>query len=549
MPIFLLFPRSANQSPEALKPLVRGLVCTLCSALVATAAHAQAIPDPALILQEQLRRIDNGASSLPAPPKANLQPAPRAQLPDVGTTVDIREIQFSRSVLLSDKELRTLAAKYVGRSLTTADLQQLLDAIAELYQSKGVLTAVGVLPQQDLKTGLLRVVLVEGRFGDIAVKVEPPGSPDWVKKWFSLPADEVIDSEQLRRQLALFNLTSDFNAQAQFVPGASFGISDLAVEVTDSARLQTWAMLDSYSGQAKASQSLSLGLRWAPVSARGGRLDLALLGTANAHTVSGAFSMPVGVTGWRAGLNAAASRSNFRVPSTTSAPDLALQGSSESLGAELERTWVLTAPWVIIGSASAGSLKSTTELLGVTLAQNQLDKLALSARVRFETAARKVNLRTSLVTARSNGLAHSYLDTSGQWRQTIDARGQWQWRVAGQLRTNDRGQPGSADAFALGGPESLRGFNSNTLSGSSGYALQLELRRQLLGEGNGRTEGFIFRDEGRAKGSGHQQAESMGFGIQTQVTGNVGVDAVFSRQTQGLQGQKNRLNLRLVASW
>lgn len=235
------------------------------------------------------------------------------------------------------------------------------------------------------------------------------------------------------------------------------------------------------------------------------------------------------------------------MPSSNNLPDLLLQGSSESVGAEVEHTWVLAAPWLLTGSAS---LRSKTDLDGVTLVENELDKLAVSVRLSHETATSKAHLRTSLVTAQRPGASHGYLDMSGQWRQAIDARGLWHFRAAGMLRTNARGLPGSSDAFSLGGQESLRGFDANKVMGSTGHALELELRRQLLNTGTRRIEGMIFLDTGRARDAGMTNAAAaVGVGIQAQLSEVIGADVTLSRQTEGLQGDRNRINLRLVGAW
>lgn len=549
-----VLPSGQARRPAATRqPLTTAVLLALGGAFAPGPGHAQTAPDPALFMQEQLRRMGSGASSLHQASQPALPAAPRPAAPDLVAKVHIREIQFSRSELLGAGELRALADGFVGRSLATSDLQQLLDAIASLYESKGILSAAGVLPQQDLQSGVLRVLLVEGRLGEVLVgplEAGAPVNPDWVQTWFALPSGEVIANEQLRRRLALFNLASDFQAQARFVPGARFGVSDLAVDVTEPVRLQTWAMADTHPGHTGARHSLALGLRWAPASARGGRADAAVLGNAEGRTVTGAFSMPMGVQGWRAGLNASASRSSVRVASTTASPDLILHGASESLGTELEHTRVLAAPWVLTSSVSAGSLKSTTSLDGLTLVANQLDKLALSVRISHETATSKGHVRTSVVSARSGGLRHGYVETSAHWRQALDARGLWQWRATGQLRSGVDGLPGSNDAWAAGGVDSLRGFDANTLIGWRGHALQLELRRQLHGEGRRRLEGFAFVDGARAQAADiAPSARSMGAGMQTQLSESVGVDLTFSRQLQGLRGQRSRLNVRLVAAW
>lgn len=61
---------------------------------------------------------------------------------------------------------------------------------------------------------------------------------------------------------------------------------------------------------------------------------------------------------------------------------------------------------------------------------------------------------------------------------------------------------------------------------------------------------MVFLDTGRAREAGMSKAAAaVGVGIQAQLSEVIGVDVTLSRQMEGLQGDRNRVNLRLVGAW
>ncbi|MBU0837307.1 MAG: hypothetical protein KJ945_08255, partial [Gammaproteobacteria bacterium] len=219
------------------------------------------------------------------------------------------EVLFSPSELLDDDELRGLAQPYLGRDVSSQDLNAFLRAIQALYLSKCVTTAVPVLPQQDLRSGTLRVLMVEGRLGAVKVEGASAIDPTWVGQWFDLAAGSVIRPEELERRLGVFNVASDFAAQAAYVPGAEFGRSDLLVHVPERSKAQVWGLVDLPDTGSSARSSVIAGLRLSPLGLRGGRFDVMAIAGENAATLSLSGSLPLGHQGWRLGASASGSRS------------------------------------------------------------------------------------------------------------------------------------------------------------------------------------------------------------------------------------------------
>lgn len=517
--------------------------------LLSSWAQAQALPDPGTYLNEQLRQIDRAAPRPSAPATPEVPPA-REPVPADARTATITEIQFSRTELLEAQALQSLGQRYVGRALSSADLQALLDDIGQLYRERDIATAAAVLPQQDLQSGRLRVLLVEGRLGNVRVSAEGGADTGWVQQWFDLPAGEVVRSQTLRQRLVLFNNASDMSANAAFVPGQQFGVSDLVVEVPAPQRLQLWSFVESTRGEDATGQQRAVGLRLAPLGARGGRLDAAALATAAGHTLTASASLPIGAQGWRAGVSAAQSRTETRVAGSAPGDDLLLDGRSTAVSLDIGKTWVLSEPWLLSAGLTVGTLGSSTHIQDLELFRQRVNKVALHTLLNRDTGRARSLLRASVVDGRHQHQGFSYLELAGNHQSALDQGGRWQWRVGGLLRAAPGGLPPASERLQLGGLDTVRGHDSGAASGERGYALQLELRHRHEAEDGLGLETYAFWDHGRVQGApiGARLA-SVGLGLQMRLGPHLGLDLLGSRQHTPSAGSRHRITARLVASW
>lgn len=527
------------------------LCVSVCLLSPVHALHAQGVDTgkPAQIWQDQLRRLER---LTPATPRTETPPAqaPQGVAPASVARVVFSEIQFSKSALLSEEALRPIGLRYVGRALQTSDIQAMLDDITALYREKGILTALPVLPQQDLNSGILKVLLVEGRLGRVTVRKPGDADPAWVERWFDLPPGEVVTDEALNNRLALFNASSDWAAQAEFVAGERFGVSDLAVDLSDLSRSQFWSVLEGTGGHSATPAMLALGWRWAPVSQVGGRVDAALVSTRQGKTLTAATSWPIGVTGWRLGLNGSVSRTRTVVASEVpNKSPLVLDGASSGLSAELGRTWILDRNWTL-GSVLQWSHLTSRVSLAPTPLTDTLHRLSLTSQLQYEKGLQRASFKQVLSSSTSQNLRYHYLDLSAQAQTALDTQGQWLGRITAQARVASHGQSNATEQLTLGGAETVRGFDAGTLSGEKGHATQIELRYRPTPGDAAQTEIVVFTDAGQAwSPDARKRIASVGIGLQTRLSDRVGVDLSATRPLRATADQHTRLQMRLVGSW
>jgi len=505
--------------------------------------------DPAGVLrQDHLKRIEQAAPStpvLPAPKAA----APEPAAPASAAVVLISEIQFSKSELLSDADLQAVAKPYVGRQLSAADIQHLLDDVTKLYQSKGILTGVPVLPQQDLQTGVMRILLVEGRFGEVKVPHADTANADWVKRWFDLQANTVLKQEELRQRVVRFNYASDYSATAEMVAGPQFGQTDLSVEVAKTKQLQGWGFYDTSTASRPASLSqLGVGLRVIPLTAYGGRLDMSTVSTDIGSTLSAATSLPLGTDGWRTGLSGSSARSATKVAGSSA--DLNIKGESSSMSWDVSRTWVLDEPLVMVTALSLGQNRSKTKVDDTTLLDRQANTLSLLGTWYYDSPNQRGYLRTNYSIGAENA-AYSYLEFTGIWRSALDDSAMWFFRTGGLGRFKPDGILSTLDLFYLGGYDTVRGFDLGAANGDHGLSTQWEIRRSLKDFAWETTEAYAFVDWGQTLDAITQAPHTLsstGFGVQAKFRDQLGVEVMATQQLSAPTVSPTRLMLRLTLS-
>lgn len=183
-------------------------------------AQAQNMDPGARMLGDLERARRAAEQNTPAPTPEALAPQSLQDIEFSGR-VRLREVQFSPSELLSADTLRELANSVLDRELSSSDLKGFLQTIQKLYLAMGVEHAAPVLPAQDLKTGVLRVLLVEGRLGQVKTHEGLNIDMTRLRGWWRHAPGQVIRSSTLTEDLAVFNAATELNLQGQLVAGGN----------------------------------------------------------------------------------------------------------------------------------------------------------------------------------------------------------------------------------------------------------------------------------------------------------------------------------------
>jgi len=235
------------------------------------------------------------------------QTAPPPKPPDAGAEFVLKGIAYRGTTEMQDSTLSTLAAGYIGRRVTLADLEKLAELVTLEYRARGFFLAQAIVPQQRIEDGQAEITVLEGRLGQVKLKVaaDAPTSEERVRAVLAhLEPGKALQHTSYERTMLLLSDLPGLKVQAGLEQGAETGTTDLVVEVSAAEkRWQASLEADNYGTAASGRERLSATLRYASPFGIGDNLDARLMSSSSAHQTFGrlSYEAPLGADGLRLG--------------------------------------------------------------------------------------------------------------------------------------------------------------------------------------------------------------------------------------------------------
>ncbi|MFY9166740.1 MAG: ShlB/FhaC/HecB family hemolysin secretion/activation protein [Desulfomonilia bacterium] len=455
-------------------------------------------------LEETLREREK-----PAPEEGRIEDktkeAPEPGLRAEEQTIFVSRIETSRSEVLSQEEIQGITGEYEGKSLRITDLFEVIRRINELYARKSV-AARAVLPPQKVEKGVVRIELIEGRVGNIAVEDNRYTRDSFFTNRTTLKSGDIVRLDELERSLVFINTTSYVDARAELRPGGAPGTTDCIIKVREPENYQAALFSDNAGNDTVGLYRFGMMLGNRSLFGYRDSLFLNAFFTKKKGTVAGsaAYSLPVGALGTRLGLSY-----EYNQIEIISGPYkvLDITGESSEAGIDLSHPFIVDPAFRLNGFTGFHFEGSSTDFDGETL---------------FSTRIRTMNAGFDIQTIDAGG---SWF-TQHRFTQGVHAFGgdveflrynpsllrqqiladdlMFIFRVNAQLTRKENLPP--SEQFQIGGAASVRGYPEGFLIGDKGYLVNAELHFPLpftetgvLGTGAGdRLRGIVFVDHGGA---------------------------------------------------
>ncbi|MBN8464843.1 MAG: ShlB/FhaC/HecB family hemolysin secretion/activation protein [Dechloromonas sp.] len=249
------------------------------------------------------------SSTLPAlPDEAIGKPVPD------GAKVRVSRFVLEGVSLLPAEPLQAQLSDLIGQELGLADLRKAATRVTAFYREQGYFLARAYLPTQDIADGVVRIAVLEGRYG----AVETGGSPrleqqhaQGILDAHQVGAGQPIERSALERSLILLEQRGGAPVRAVMQPGATVGTSHMVIEAPAGPLFSGQIGADNYgnrySGQNRATALLNLN------SPRGvgDFASLWLMKSRDSDAVFAAYQTPVGYQGLT--LGASYSQFNYQL--------------------------------------------------------------------------------------------------------------------------------------------------------------------------------------------------------------------------------------------
>src|SRR5690349_19741486 len=106
----------------------------------------------------------------PTLPPVPLSPEEPTEKPLGKIRVFVKDVHVVGNTVFSDEELAAVSEPFRNRALTTEDLERLRLSLTLLYINRGYLTSGAIIPDQDVKDGVVTVQIIEGKLSRIDVE-------------------------------------------------------------------------------------------------------------------------------------------------------------------------------------------------------------------------------------------------------------------------------------------------------------------------------------------------------------------------------------------
>jgi hemolysin activation/secretion protein len=431
------------------------------------------------------------AKPLALPPVPTSAPSPVTE--DGGATVEVRKFEFAGNKLIGSAQLSEALVHYANQTLTLAQLKDASNRVINVYRLAGW-TAHAFLPKQEIADGVVLIQIVEAVFGKVVIqgdeaeRIHKQRLLGMVES--AVPKGHPIQSSNVDRALLLMDDLPGVSVLGNLIPGDQEGETNLVISAKDDPLVTGTVVIDNQGSQSTGTGRLGLNLNVNSPSRMGDMLSLNALKTEGSEYLRLAYSLPIGYSGWRAGLHA--SNMNYEVISG-SISSIKANGTATTSGWDISYPLLRSQLSNINWTASYDYKQFENNPSNLIYSINVYSS-ALSATQIDSWAGGGMNSQTMSVTSgrTSKDGRYSKLNLNASRLQSLTA--EWSVLATGGAQFTQNNLD-SSEKLYLGGATGVRGYPSGEAGGSEGNTFSLELKRRINNE---LTLG-AFYDYGRVK--------------------------------------------------
>jgi len=478
----------------------------LCCALliVGRLAGAQTIPGSGELLQQ----TPHVASPAPSSNTGLAIHEPEvAAMPDSAPFL-VQRIEISGNTVLATPALHALVAGSEGKLSTLSQLQDLARLITRSYRDHGYLLSRAYIPPQNIKDGVVRIAIVEARYGEVSL-TNRSGVSNSVLQSLLLPLQpgQPVNEAPLERSLLLLGDVPGAVVNSTLAPGAATGASDLEVAALPGAPYSGSVTADDagnrYTGRARLSADMN-------INDPAGHADVL-----NLNAMSAGSNLSYGRIGYQTFANGSggtvgAALSGLYYHLGNGLADLEAHGTAQVESLTFMQPLIRSTAGNLFAQIAFDSRQLRDEIdvsdtqtdrgtnaLALTLAGDRRESSGISniniaatvGHLQFDDALAEA---ADALSARTRG-TYAKLGLSLAQLQSLGPSDSLYVAVNAQFASKNLD---SSEQFFLGGPNSVRAYDVGTVGGAQGGLASMELRHHLTDSAAGSWTATVFGDTG-----------------------------------------------------
>jgi hemolysin activation/secretion protein len=275
----------------------------VAAALMCSLAPAMAQPSSEPSHVDERFRPQPAAPSVGAPIEIPSTQQPAAPGGAQAISFTLSAISFEGNKAIPESRLQALAAPYIGRPVTLAQIYELADKITAEYRAAGYILARAIVPAQKLDNGHLKLQIIEGFIGSVKIEGDAGGARPYLEAYGRrIQAMQPLTAKVLERELLLVSDLAGFQVRSVLTPSTVPGAADLTL-VVDRKAVDAYLSVDNRGSKYLGPYEIQGGVFFNDAFSTGGRLGLNAVVTPDKgpDMAYGAisFDQPIGFDGMR----------------------------------------------------------------------------------------------------------------------------------------------------------------------------------------------------------------------------------------------------------
>jgi hemolysin activation/secretion protein len=217
------------RNPVALFPGIAALLALTASSVLFAAPPAAILPGVVDRPPVELPPVLTGERV--EIPVAKPLPPPAREGEPVATLTRIR---FGGNLLLKEWQLQAVAAPYLNRPVSGSDIARLKYDLTSLYYKNGYVLVKVTTPPQNLADGILDVVVIAGRIGDIKISNDALNTDIADSRLAPIHSGDVFNERTVESALQDIDDMNNIDSSVSLKPGSKTGTTDLDIRIRKS---------------------------------------------------------------------------------------------------------------------------------------------------------------------------------------------------------------------------------------------------------------------------------------------------------------------------
>ena len=246
--------------------------------------------NPGSLLMQRMKElqrynVDSEASKMKensAEEEESKEVEPKPEAPEI--TLKLDKLEIPDSEVLSREELDAISEKYSGKTVAIADLYEAIDEINTLYAKKGYITTRAILPPQKIENNIVKIMLIEGKIGQVFVEGNKKTKTAYIKRSLKVPEGVIPNVNAIRKSIQRFNLTNRTILQIKMVAGEKPLTTDFYIVAVEPKKNRNFSIFTDNSG-GENSGKYRYGLNYSNINLSG-RCDILNLSAMFSRTAS-----------------------------------------------------------------------------------------------------------------------------------------------------------------------------------------------------------------------------------------------------------------------